>query len=153
MISAFRSVQPSAPEASPLDSPIETHMPPFRAAFLAFAAILSTSCSNPGSQPPFDSELEIRVTRGPIEPVQRDGEENEIPAAHARVTVQQRGGRRVAQVETDDSGHAIVAVVSGDYALEVSGCPVGTMFSKGAEVVVRAGERAQVHLICDTGIR
>ena len=128
-------------------------MPSSQTLVLALASALLGSCADPGSQPPHDAEIEIRVSRGPIEPVERDGEENAVPVARARVTIQERGGRTVARVETDDSGHAIVPVASGEYALEVTACPVGTMFSKGAEIAVRVGERAQVNLICDTGIR
>jgi len=119
----------------------------------AVAAVLLSSCSRGGLQPIPDAELEILVVRGPINPVQREGEENAVPVVGARVLITQLQGREVARVETGPGGLVIAPVASGDYLLELTRCPSGTMFAKNQHVRVGPNERVPVTVTCDTGIR
>lgn len=115
--------------------------------------VLQASCSTGGLQPLADAELEIRVVRGPINPVEREGEANVVPVPGAQVVIRELQGRLVARVEAGDDGTVMVSVRSGEYMLEVSRCPMGTMFAKNEVVRVGPVERARATLTCDTGIR
>src|SRR5688572_30741907 len=120
---------------------------------LLVAAPSVSGCYGSGVQPNLDASLEIRVVRGPIHPVEREGMLNAGPVPGARVTIRHLSTGASTQADTNQDGIARVSLSSGDYVLEVTRCPAGTLFSKTQEVTVQASAPASVTLTCDTGIR
>ena len=124
-----------------------------RSAIAVVTALVAASCSTNTAPADRDAELEISVVRGPINPVQHEGEPNPVPVAQARVKVRRLPDGAVRTVETDENGTFLLSVVSGDYTIEIERCPSGTMFSKPLQLTVAPGARAPATIICDTGIR
>lgn len=124
-----------------------------RSAITVGTALLAASCSVNTAPADRDSELEISVVRGPINPVEREGEPNSAPVAQARVKIRRLPNGAVRTVETDENGTLLLSVVSGDYAIEIERCPTGTMFSKLLHLTVAPGARTPATIVCDTGIR
>jgi hypothetical protein len=124
-----------------------------RRSIAVMTALVAASCSTNTAPADQDSELEISVVRGPINPVEREGEPNSVPVAHARVKIRRLPDGAVRTVETDENGTLLLPVVSGDYTIDVDRCPTGTMFSKPLQLTVARGARTPATLICDTGIR
>lgn len=125
----------------------------FLCATLLVAMPIGTACTEGTTSPPPATGLEILVLRGPIEPVEREGEVNSAPVAAAMTVVRRADGRRVAELTTDSNGEARVALEPGRYTIEVERCP-GALFLPGpATATVQVGEFTDVQLECDTGIR
>ena len=124
-----------------------------RSAIAVVTALVAASCSVNTAPADRDSELEISVVRGPINPVQREDEPNSAPVAQARVKIRRLPDGAVRTVQTDENGTLLLSVVSGDYTIEIERCPTGTMFSKPLHLTVAPGARTPATIICDTGIR
>lgn len=112
-----------------------------------------SSCFGPGVPPNLDASLEIRVVRGPIHPVEQEGMVNSVPVPGALVTIRRLSTGASVQAETNRDGLARVSLSSGEYRLEVTRCPAGTLFAKSQDVTVQVGAAASATLTCDTGIR
>lgn len=121
---------------------------------LAIAALLSATCSESGLSPDPDTGLDIRVLKGPIQPVEREGDPpNEAPVEDALVEVRTAAGREVARAVTDARGEARVDLAAGTYQIEVLRCPGAMSLPGPEEVDVPLGSYREVRLDCDTGIR
>jgi hypothetical protein len=95
--------------------------------------------------------IEIRVFRGPINPVQREGAVNDVPVALARVAA--ISGDLTRRGATDLFGFARLNVSSGSYRVRVEFCP-GAMGLPGEQAVnVPPGRTVVLRFDCDTGIR
>lgn len=120
------------------------------ALLLAFA----TSCGGGilGSDP--STGLLVQVRKGPIEPVVREGEEdNSAPVPDAVVEVRAVGRSGEARVRTDGAGEARVPLEPGRYVVEVAICPLALGLPGPETATVVAGSLTPVRLECDTGIR
>lgn len=122
-------------------------------AIAVVTVLVAASCSTNTAPADRDAELAISVVRGPINPVQREGETNSVPVARARVKVRRLPDGAVRTAETDENGTLLLSVASGDYTIEIERCPTGTMFSKPLQLTVAPGARTPATIICDTGIR
>lgn len=113
------------------------------------------ACTNGTTAPPPGTGLEILVLRGPIEPVEREGEagENSAPVAEALVVIRAPAGRRITGVTTDMNGQARVALPPGPYTVELERCPGAMFLPEPVTATVDLGAFAGVRLDCDTGIR
>lgn len=119
------------------------------------AALVAATFACAGSPTTLDPDtgVVVAVVRGPIVPVEREGEENVAPVDGAVVSIVAVSGREVARIETGAGGEGRTPVPPGTYRALVVLCP-GAMSLPGPEpVAVVAGEFARVRLECDTGIR
>lgn len=96
--------------------------------------------------------LEVSVTRGPIEPVAREGEPNSAPVQNARVRIEAVDGGS-AEFRTNGNGRVRAPLVPGEYAVTVETCPGAISLPRPAAATVVRGSIAPVDLECDTGIR
>ncbi len=97
--------------------------------------------------------LEVLVRRGPINPVQREGELNDAPVHGARVAARPSSGGVVRHTSTDVMGFARFRVPAGRWTVVVEACP-GAMHIPIAQTVdVQAGGFGGIRFDCDTGIR
>lgn len=112
-----------------------------------------TACSPSilGTDP--DTGLNILVTRGPIRPVAREGEDNSAPVQDALVRIRRTDGSGDTGVRTGADGVVVVPVVPGTYRVEVRECPGALALPDPISVTVVAGELATLAFDCDTGIR
>lgn len=110
-------------------------------------------CVDLGAVSDLRTGIAVQVTRGPIRPVEREGEENEAPVAGARIAVQRLDGDLFETAETDEAGRARISVPEGEYRVSVEECPGAMGLPPAQEVKVRAGSFTEVAFACDTGIR
>lgn len=110
-----------------------------------------------GSTEPLDPDTgaSVLVTRGPINPVEMEGDPpNTAPVAGARVVARAVAGGDVEQARTDESGVARILLAPGSYTITVVECPGAMSLPKEeASITVTAGAFASTGLVCDTGIR
>jgi len=99
------------------------------------------------------SGIAIQVVKGPIHPVEREGEENTAPVADAQIAVQRIDGDLFERATTDLTGHARVEVPEGAYRVAVEECPGAMGLPPEQEVKVRDGFFTELRFACDTGIR
>jgi Carboxypeptidase regulatory-like domain len=88
------------------------------------------------------------VSRGPVTPVCRAGEQCSKPYAHATLFFSRAGITR--RVTTDDQGAYRIGLPPGRYDVRVRGARFG---SKPALAVVPRGRYAKLNVFVDTGIR
>lgn len=114
--------------------------------------LVATGCSQAilGDDP--DTGLEVEVHRGPLNPVEIQGEPNSAPVADASVEVRRVEGGRT-RVRTDADGLVRVPLAPGDYVVEVLSCPGSLVLPEPGEATVEAGFLTALRLDCDTGIR
>lgn len=100
-----------------------------------------------------DTALLVEVSRGPIEPVAREGQENSAPVAGAlvRIRADDRGGQL--DRRTGPDGRVRVPLDPGRYEVEVLDCPGAVSLPAPASVIVAEGREEALALVCDTGIR
>lgn len=116
-------------------------------------AVLLAACQAPRSA---DATLVVTVTAGPTCPVVTDPPDPNCadrPVAGAVVVVEDRDGREVARGTADEDGMIRLALAAGAYRLVPQ--PVDGLMGTAVpvEVVLAAGDRAEVTLSYDTGIR
>lgn len=97
--------------------------------------------------------FDLLVTRGPIQPVARAGEDNSSPVEGALVRIRRTDGSGEARVRTDAKGKALVPLVPGAYRVEVRECPGAMSLPSAADASVRSGRLTVLEFSCDTGIR
>jgi hypothetical protein len=97
--------------------------------------------------------LDVLVTRGPIQPVDREGEDNSSPVEGALLQIRRTDGSGEARVRTDAEGKALAPVVPGAYRVEVRECPGAMSLPSAADASVQAGRLTILEFSCDTGIR
>jgi hypothetical protein len=120
---------------------------------LAFLTLLLLpACSALLAAVPPDSGIEGQVFIGPMCPVVVAGQDCPDAPYQATLDVLTRSGRRVARVETDETGRFRIALAAGDYVIR-SGSTGGIPFAKPLDVVVRPGEFTRVMVHFDSGIR
>ena len=116
-------------------------------------AMLAAGCdaSITGDDP--STGLVVTVSKGPTQPVAREGENNSAPVEDAavRVTLVGSGGR--IESRTDAEGVVRFALRPGRYGVEVRECPGALALPAPDEAEVRSGELTPISLVCDTGIR
>lgn len=123
------------------------------AASLALAGVVLMACDSPIAGVDPDTGIELQVTRGPIQPVAREGESNEAPVEGAVVEVRATVGDGRLSVVTDAAGLGRAMLRPGAYRVRVTDCP-GAMSLPAEELVtVTAGRLETTTLSCDTGIR
>lgn len=112
-----------------------------------------TACTESivGTDP--DTGLDILVTRGPIQPVAREGEDNSAPVEDALVLIRRTDASGEIRVRTSGDGKAIALLVPGDYRVEVRECPGALSLPDPIAASVAAGELRALSFSCDTGIR
>lgn len=122
------------------------------AVLLSLAVFASGGCSSDilGDDP--STGIDLTVVKGPINPVEREGEDNTLPVDGAKVELQRLGGGRHT-VRTDESGNASVSLVPGSYVVTVTECPLTLALPDPDTVQVVSGERRSLRQECDTGIR
>jgi hypothetical protein len=122
------------------------------AVLLSLAVFASGGCSSDilGDDP--STGIDLTVVKGPINPVEREGEDNTLPVDGAKVELQRLGGGRHT-VRTDESGSASVSLVPGSYVVTVTECPLTLALPDPDTVQVVSGERRSLRQECDTGIR
>lgn len=97
--------------------------------------------------------FDILVTRGPIRPVAREGEDNSRPVERALVHIERTDATGNTRVHTDAEGKALAALVPGEYRVEVRECPGAMSLPSVASSSVQAGHLTVLEFSCDTGIR
>jgi hypothetical protein len=97
--------------------------------------------------------FDILVTRGPIQPVAREGEDNSSPVQGALVHIARTDASGDTRVHTDAEGRALAALVPGNYRVEVRECPGAMSLPAAAAASVQAGRLTVLEFSCDTGIR
>jgi hypothetical protein len=103
---------------------------------------------------PGATELAGIVLLSPARPgPQHAGERGSAPLSKALVRVLQASGNEVAQATTDGQGRFAVSVTPGDYDIVVDFH--GAVFPRcnATHVVVQAGQRGEVQILCDSGMR
>jgi hypothetical protein len=127
-------------------------------AVLAMLAVSGCLPSKPSASSGGEGTLVVRVTAGPVCPVEQVPPEpgcEPRPVAGAPVFVQPGDGRdiMVAQATTDDDGMARITLPAGDYI--VAGGDVEGLMGRPSTVGVVAAADAitTVDLVYDTGIR
>lgn len=124
----------------------------FTSIVVACAVALLISCDVSLLQVDSSSgSIQIQVFRGPINPVQREGEVNDAPVALARVAA--IGGDFTRRGATDLFGFASLPVSSGSYRVMVEFCPGAMGLPQDQHVTVLPGRSISVRFDCDTGIR
>jgi hypothetical protein len=123
---------------------------------LAALLLAAGACSSGGARPVQpgtgglgETGLEGTASRGPIQPVCREGEPCDAPL-QAGFTLQQ-DGRMVARFASDSTGHFLVYAAPGSYTVvpdEAIGISVQT-----PEVTVQPQGLTHLDLSFDTGIR
>lgn len=114
------------------------------------AAVSTASASD--AQPA--SVLVGRVTKGPLRPVQPEGQLSAAPVAGARIDVATADGNPVTRAETDATGAFRISLAPGTYQVTMSSF-YGAMFTKDlpATITIGAGEEKRLDIVLDTGIR
>lgn len=112
-----------------------------------------TACSVSilGTDP--DTGLDILVRRGPIRPVEEEGQINSRPVEGALVLIRRTDASGDARVRTDAEGRVIVQLLPGAYRVEVRECPGALSLPDPEDASVASGELTALELLCDTGIR
>lgn len=100
-----------------------------------------------------DTGFDILVTRGPIQPVAREGEDNSRPVEGALVHIERIDASGDTRVRTGLDGRVLAALVPGDYRVEVRECPGAMVLPSAAVASVEAGQMTALDFSCDTGIR
>lgn len=101
-----------------------------------------------------DAELDGTVTLSPARPgPQHAGERGAIPMANAVVRALQANGTEVARTTSDDQGHFKMAVAPGAYEIAVDASGAAFPRCQATHVVVHDGERTDVQVTCDSGMR
>jgi len=125
-------------------------------ALLLCALLLSVSafwgCAKDilGSDP--STGLVVSVSKGPIQPVAREGEDNSAPVDGAVVFIEATSGGDTT-LKTDADGSFHVLLKPGDYVVTVQVCPGTMALPDPVPATVRDGSMIDVSLECDTGIR
>ncbi len=116
-------------------------------------AIWLAACSPSilGTDP--NTGFDILVTRGPIQPVAREGEDNSAPVEDALVLIRRTDASGDTRVRTDAAGNVIALLVPGDYQVEVRECPGAMSLPAPTAASVTPGELTALAFSCDTGIR
>ncbi len=117
------------------------------------ATLLLIACGSSilGTDP--DTGFDILVTRGPIQPVAREGEDNSAPVGDATVRIRRTDGPGDARVRTDEDGTVRALLIPGTYRVEVRDCPGAMSLPSPQDAVVSPGELTSLEFSCDTGIR
>lgn len=102
-----------------------------------------------------EAEIEVRVMKGPIQPVERPGERNVAPVPGAVVLVVPLAEPGTpTRLSTDTAGTARLGVEPGTYRVSVETCPGAMSLPKVVKSVsIGAGKSASTEFVCDTGIR
>jgi hypothetical protein len=100
-----------------------------------------------------DTGFDILVTRGPIQPVAQEGEDNSAPVGDAVVRIRRTDGSGDARVRTEEDGTVRVLLIPGVYRVEVRDCPGAMSLPSPLDGTVNQGELTPIEFSCDTGIR
>lgn len=128
-------------------------------ALLLSLAILLGSCANSPAQ---TGTLQGQVTIGPISPVERPGEEPDVPSAvfEARkiMVYEEDGDRLVAEVDIEQKdkaaeGFYMVELEIGIYLVDIKWLGIDSSSEVPAKVEIRPGEVTILNIDIDTGIR
>lgn len=126
-------------------------------AFLVLFLLISFGSFNPMAKAcspqsePEGSGIEGQVFIGPISPVARIGEPQERPY-QANITVLNRTGQIVTQVQTDAEGHFQVTLEPGTYILRPES-PRLLPHSKEQTIIVTSKQLTPVRINYDSGLR
>ncbi|WP_267225533.1 carboxypeptidase-like regulatory domain-containing protein [Dyella silvae] len=100
------------------------------------------------------AELDGTVLLSPARPgPQHAGEGDTAPMSKAVVRVLLTNGNEVTRATTDDHGHFTVSVTPGDYDIVVDFHGAAFPRCQATHVVVQAGQRGEVQVMCDSGMR
>lgn len=100
------------------------------------------------------AELDGTVLLSPARPgPQHAGEGDTAPLSKAVVRVLLTNGNEVAHATTDDQGHFTVSVAPGNYDIVVDVHGAAFPRCHATHVVVQAGQRGEVQVMCDSGMR
>ena len=126
-----------------------------RSSFLAICLLSLAGCYGSSEPLASDTGVSVLVARGPIDPVEVEGQAtNSAPVAGARVLVDRLGNGDAEEATTGDDGVARILLAPGTYTISVTECPGAMSLPKeDATITVMAGAFTSTSLVCDTGIR
>jgi hypothetical protein len=123
---------------------------------LLFLCVFLTACSADAA-PAQTGTLSGRVTIGPINPVEREGENPtpppEVYAARQIVVFNRTGKREVARVDIDSNGTYEVSLPPGEYVVDINHAGIDSAAGLPQTVTIRADQATQLDIDIDTGIR
>ena len=114
---------------------------------LLFLAACSTT-----TPAPINSGIEGQVFIGPTCPVIREGESCPDQPYQAVLTVNSLGGKRIAQIQTDEEGRFKIPLEPGDYILHPES-PNVMPYAQEQTVTVEEGKFTEITVTYDSGIR
>ena len=101
--------------------------------------------------------LEGTVAIGPINPVEQEGEEPEIPCEVyevRKVMVYDRSGNRlVEQVDIDCQGHYLVDLPPATYTIDINRTGIDHSGDVPVQIEIKSGQTVKLDIDIDTGIR
>jgi hypothetical protein len=122
---------------------------------IAAATVICAACdlSPFGFDDRATGSLVATVFRGPIDPVEREGQVSREPVLGAHVVARPVLGGITRDASTDVFGTARFRVPAGSWHVSVAACPgaMGTPVAQTADV--QAGAGTVLRFECDTGIR
>jgi hypothetical protein len=104
------------------------------------------------SPTPRGSGIEGQVLLGPMCPIVQQGQGCPDQPYQATLTITDRNGVQITQVQTDAQGRFHIALVPGEYILHPES-PNGLPFAGDQTFVVETGRYTQITLHYDSGIR
>ena len=120
--------------------------------FLIGVMILVLATCSIYNPTPRGSGIEGQVLIGPMCSVVQPGQECPDQPYQATLTVNDRNGMKIAQIQTDEQGHFRIPLVPGEYILHPES-PNGTPFAGDQSFAVVAGQYTHVVVNYDSGIR
>ncbi len=117
------------------------------------AALAAAACEGSilGSDP--GTGVSVLVLRGPLSPVEGEGQTNVEPVPGALVRVRQEVGSAGAERRTGEDGTVALLVLPGRYVVDATDCPGSLVLPPAVSIEVSRGAMKSIELHCDTGIR
>ena len=101
--------------------------------------------------------LEGNVTIGPLQPVQRQGENPPVPPevyAARKVMVYDKSGKNlIKQVDIDNKGHYQVELKPATYTIDINRIGIDHSGQVPRQIVITANQTVTLNIDIDTGIR
>jgi hypothetical protein len=118
---------------------------------IGFMIIVLATCSMP-EQTPITSGVEGVVLIGPTCPVVQAGQECSDQPYQATLTINDRNGKRITQIQTNADGEFTIPLAPGAYQLHPES-PNSLPFAVDQEFTVQENAFTRLIIIYDSGIR